>query len=480
MFNTLSGKIFASYLMVILITVLIVGLLFSNALSSYIVNAKSKEMETRAAEISQITASYFLGKIDGRMYYSILKTFNRSTNCAILVVDKRGKIVAASFDVMSKMMKGMRERPMDLAKTVKVPPQYVDRVNSGQGVVAVVKMAGMEGLMIITGVPVFLGDKVAGGVFLNSPIKDIAEVLSRLYLLLIIVTLMALAMASVISAYLSRLITRPLRQMSRIALAMAKGDYKVKVNIRSDDEIGQLGRSLNYLASESERLENMRRDFIANVSHELRTPLTAIRGFMEPLIDGTVTDKEDVERCHKIIYGETLRMQRLINDLLDLSRLQAGKISINMQPIALRQVVDNVIAKMKPQADGKGIRLINRCPDDISPVLADEDRIQQVLIIFIDNGIKYTGANGTVTVTAEEGRSFVEVRVEDTGMGISSEDLERIWERFYKADKARGKDGAGLGLAIAKEIVQLHGGTVSVKSQVGRGSVFGFTLKKAK
>lgn len=480
MFNTLFGKLFASYLIVILITVLIIGLLFSNVLASYIINAKAKNLETKALEVSQITETYFSDNINPKIYSRFLKAVSRSINCSVVLVDKNGVIIAASLDGINHIIKDIGKNPMDIMRDMQVPKEYMDEINHKQTVISIEKMRDLSRSMISIGVPVQVGGVVFGGVFLYSPIEDITSVLTNMYIVLIIVVILALFLASMISVYLSRLIIRPLKEMSRIAIAMAKGNYRVKVNFESDDEIGRLAKSLNYLATESERLEKMRRDFVANVSHELRTPLTAIRGFMEPLMDGTVTDKTDIERYHRIIYDETLRMQRLINDLLDLSRLQSGKMAINIHPVVLSEIVKNVIMKMKPQADSKGIQLIDNCPKNIPMVMADEDKIQQVLIIFIDNAIKYTGANGTVVVTAEEGKDFVTVKVSDTGSGIPPEDLEYIWDRFYKADKARGKDGAGLGLAIAKEIIQLHGGTVGAKSQVGRGSTFQFTIKKAK
>lgn len=480
MFNTLSGKLFASYLIVILITVLIIGLLFSNVLGDYIINAKAKNLENKALEISQVTETYFSENINPKLYMRFLRAVSRSINSSVIVANKDGRIMAAAFDGVDSMAKDISDNMMNMMRYMRIPAVYINKINEGNKVIAIEKMENINQTMITIGVPVQLNNKIFGGIFLYSPIDDITGVLTSMYVVLIIVVILALFLASIISAYLSRLIIRPLKEMSRIAIAMAKGNYKVKVNFESDDEIGRLARSLNYLASESERLEKMRRDFVANVSHELRTPLTAIRGFMEPLIDGTVTDKADIERYHKIIYDETLRMQRLINDLLDLSRLQSGKMAINMHPVILSELIKNVIAKMKPQADNKGIQLIYNCPSNMPPVMADEDRIQQVLMILIDNGIKYTGTGGSVVVTAEEGRDFVTVKVSDTGVGIPAEDLEYIWDRFYKADKARGKDGAGLGLAIAKEIIQLHGGSVGVKSQIGQGSVFQFTIKKAK
>lgn len=233
--------------------------------------------------------------------------------------------------------------------------------------------------------------------------------------------------------------------------------------------------------SESVKLEKMRRDFVANVSHELRTPLTAIRGFIEPLIDGTVDDDSTRSKYHKIIRDETLRLERLINDLLDLSRLQAGKIKLDIQKVDVAELISNVSAKFKPLIDSKKIEFRFEKHDKPLFILADGDRIEQLIIIFLDNAIKYTPPGGNIYIGIIEENDVLRISIRDTGTGIPEEDLPYIWDRFYKVDKSRtGKaSGTGIGLSIAKNIIDLHGQNVSVKSKPGEGSVFEFTMPKA-
>lgn len=230
--------------------------------------------------------------------------------------------------------------------------------------------------------------------------------------------------------------------------------------------------------SESVKLEKMRRDFVANVSHELRTPLTSIRGFIEPLIDGTVDDDKTRLKYSEIIRNETLRLERLINDLLDLSRLQAGKITLDIQRVDITELISNVSAKFQHIFDSKGIEFSFKRPDAPVFISADGDKIEQLIIIFIDNAIKYTLPGGKIEIILTIDGKLAKISVKDSGIGISEDDLPYIWDRFYKADKSRTDktSGTGLGLSIAKNIIELHGQKVSVQSKVREGSVFQFTM----
>lgn len=234
--------------------------------------------------------------------------------------------------------------------------------------------------------------------------------------------------------------------------------------------------------SESVKLENMRRDFVANVSHELRTPLTSIRGFIEPLIDGTVDDDITRLKYHKIIRNETLRLERLINDLLDLSRFQAGKVTLDIQRVNIVELISNISGKFQPLLDSKKISFrFNKTPAPVY-IAADGDRIEQLMVIFIDNAIKFTPEGGSIEINLKEEDELVSIAIKDTGIGIPKEDIPFIWDRFYKVDKSRTdkNSGTGLGLSIAKNIIELHGQKVIVESNKGTGTSFEFTMKKEK
>jgi two-component system phosphate regulon sensor histidine kinase PhoR len=255
--------------------------------------------------------------------------------------------------------------------------------------------------------------------------------------------------------------------------------------------------------TELRRLESVRTEFVANVSHELRTPLTSIRGYLETLLEGGLEDREHARPFLEVIHKHTERLGRLLDDLLDLSNLELGKSALQRRPIRLVEVVEAAIAIYRPQAAKQEIELRATIPPDLPPVLADRDRLAQILINLLDNGLKFTPTGGAVRVTArtvpgpqspadstgvparqpsaagdELRRDRVEVSVTDTGIGISSQDLPRVTERFYRVDKARSREmgGTGLGLAIVKHLVKAHGGDLVIESELNRGTSARFDL----
>jgi len=228
--------------------------------------------------------------------------------------------------------------------------------------------------------------------------------------------------------------------------------------------------------TEMERLEKTRREYVANVSHELRTPLTAVRGLLEPLCDGLVTDEEDRQRYYKIMLREIMRLSRLITDMMELSRLQSGTQHMELVEVDLNELLTDLVQNYVREAEQREIMLKLDAPI-LPTVLTDPDRVEQVLVILIDNAMRYTPKGGTITIKTEN-TDRVKVSVVDTGCGIPDEDLPHIFERFYKVDKSRKEGGTGLGLSIAKFMMEKLGESIWVESTLGQGTSFHFTLKK--
>lgn len=230
--------------------------------------------------------------------------------------------------------------------------------------------------------------------------------------------------------------------------------------------------------TELRRLERVRQEFIANASHELRTPLTAIRGYVESLLEGAVEEPARARPFLEVIARHAERMSRLVDDLMDLSNIETGRLQLDRQPVPLSQMGEQVVALHHDVASKKGIALQLEIPPDLPAVLADRDRLQQILINLVDNAIKFTPA-GHVTLSAHKASStLVEVAVADTGTGIPSMDLSRVTERFYRVDRGRAREqgGTGLGLSIVKHLVHAHGGELNIESELGRGTRATFTL----
>ncbi len=287
--------------------------------------------------------------------------------------------------------------------------------------------------------------------------------------------LSGVAVAVVLSLLISKRITNPIHEMAAVTGRIAEGDYSRRVNSGSHDEIGSLAHSLNMMAENLQESQKLRRELMANIAHELRTPLTSISGYMEGLIDGVVPATEET---YELVHKEAGRLSRLVNDLQRLSRAESGKEKLDIINLQAAAVLERLSRRLEPQFREKGVELSVDVEPGAPPVLADEDKLDQVLTNLIDNALRYTDAGGRVTVEVRGQDDKVAVMVTDTGIGISAEDLPHIFERFYRADKSRSRErgGTGIGLTIAKRYVEALGGTISVSSKPGQGTSFSLLL----
>jgi signal transduction histidine kinase len=285
----------------------------------------------------------------------------------------------------------------------------------------------------------------------------------------------AAVIALVMARWLARGLTQPLRDMAAASRRMEMGDYGVRVETRRRDEVGQLAVAFNRMSGELENLERLRRDLVANVSHELKTPITAIRAHLENLADGV--EQPDPETL-QIMLAQTERLGRLVEQLLDLSRLDSGEIPLHRQSVELGPLVTQVVSEIEVARADKVVAIRPRIPSDLPALDADPERVHQVLFNLVDNAVRFTPGGGEVTISAHRHNGSVEITVADTGVGIRPEHLPLLFERFYRVDTARsrGDGGTGIGLAIARSVVEAHGGHIHAKSEPGQGSAFTFDI----
>ena len=293
--------------------------------------------------------------------------------------------------------------------------------------------------------------------------------------------LAAVLVAVVVSILFSRSIVAPLRAMMSASQRIADGRYDERVSVSGSDELAQLAERFNRMAEQLERTETMRRQLIGDVSHELRTPLTAIGGYMEGLTDGVLPATPETFEQVRV---EASRLSRLVDDLQELSRVEAGSYRLDVHPVTLSTLLETTVKRLSHQFDEKQVTLTRRLSPDLPPVLADEDRITQVLTNLLGNALAYTPAGGVVTVSAVKNGDKMLVSVKDNGLGIPAESLTHIFDRFYRVDKSRSRaagGGSGIGLTIAKALVEAHGGRICAESPgEGQGSSFSFTLPVSK
>ncbi len=285
-----------------------------------------------------------------------------------------------------------------------------------------------------------------------------------------------------------------LQEISDNALKTEKGVISREISVFMPEEkifvihatpIVEQGKSLGAVLvfhdiTDLRQLEKVRRDFVANVSHELRTPISNIKGYAETLLEGAINDKKNAQDFLEIIHSDAERLATLINDILDLSKVESGKLAMELKPYSIKLIITRVVSALSKQAKSKSISVEVNIPEDFPSVMVDETKMTQVFFNLLDNAIKYTEKNGKIEVTGLLRSNSVEISVADNGIGIPEEDLPRIFERFYRVDKARSRElgGTGLGLAIVKHIAQAHNGSVRIKSILGKGSTFTVELPR--
>ena len=360
-------------------------------------------------------------------------------------------------------------RPIDFpgASATPPPPQAVTAASTQERFVGEVNLD--RGSFIVTAVPV---SHNFGAVVLLAPSAPVTQSLDLARRYLWLAGAFTLLLGTGLALMLARSLLRPVIAVEQATMQIARGDFSTRVTVETRDELGQLAGAVNQMTAQLEGYEKRRREFLANVAHELRTPLSYIRGYAQAVAEGLVKGEEDRDRYLRIVQEESVRIGRLVDDLMDLTQMDEGHLSFDLQPLDLSLPIEQAAAAIRLQAEEKGVGIEAHVPEGLPQPLADGGRIQQVVFNLLDNGLRHTPAGGRLSVGARREAGHVVVTVTDTGEGIPAEELPLVFERFRK----RHSQGRGLGLAIVRSIIRGHGGDVGVNSEPGRGSAFYFTL----
>ena len=340
---------------------------------------------------------------------------------------------------------------------------------------------------ITVAVPIKNGQTIEGVVLLHSPVKYMSSALKSGIYTLIFSILAALILASISAVWLSISFTKPLNKIRDTTTELAKGNYEVTTQVKQSDEIGELAKSIDKLAlqldkssKESERFEKMRQNFIANISHELRTPITVIRGSIEAICDGIISDPKQLKDYNEQILSDSIHLQRLVNDLIDLTKLQNTDFSIDKSTINLFEIINDAVRSMKQISTKKGVKINfsaeNAIEENRYLFVGDYQRIRQMIIIVLDNAIKFSNENQKVDILLKKENKKYELKICDSGRGIDPENIGEIFNRYHKSNTEENKNGMGLGLAIAKEIALRHNIEIFVKSVPNIKTVFTFLI----
>ena len=333
--------------------------------------------------------------------------------------------------------------------------------------------------MIRAGSPIYdAGGNVIGGVLLNSVAQSRTEVVNNGKRIVIICLIIAWSASIILAILLSSQLSDPISKIRRATIQIAEGDYNTKTEIKATGELGELADAIDILSYRLAENEQGRVDFFANVSHELRTPITVIRGYTESLADGVITDPEKVQHTLNRMLKECDGIERLVGDLLTLSKLQNPDFKIEKEPLSLVQIFEDVTRNAKVLGEKKNIEINFESDDEFAFTLGDYDRLRQMFMIIIDNAIKFSNENSSIDISIHKGdRLYVKIR--DHGIGIDEDMLPFIFNKFYKSKLQMNEGGSGLGLVIARQIAINHDAGIDVESKVGEGTTFTFDFEPA-
>lgn len=453
------------YTIIIVMGFLIFGTILNNLTENYFISQKQTQLVREAEKIATGLALWyitgFLEKDRLRFEINFLRDY---LNASILMINRNANVVLNSDEevfIYDSILQRIR-----------------DKVFSGN--IAVEKTligAIVKKEYLIIGYPVVINNQVVSGLLLITSTDDIRQTLRMYNRIIWLITLFEVILVLIITYALTQKIITPIKKLASVSRKIAEGDFseKIPMPLNSNDEIGELIASFNYMTEKLENLEMMRKSFISNVSHELRSPLTSIRGFIEGILDRTIPDdKRDFYL--NLVREEVIKLNNLINQLLELSRLEWGKINLNLSTFKIYSVVAEELIKFEQRIEEKKIEVFLEVDENLV-VKADRDLISRVIHNLLDNAIKYNKVGGKIYIYSEVENGKAYIIIQDTGIGIPEKLQKLIWERFYKVDESRSLEkGVGLGLSIVKEIIKLHKQNIWVESEEGVGTKFTFTL----
>ncbi|MFC2058820.1 ATP-binding protein [Chloroflexota bacterium] len=451
MFHSLQFRLLLTFVVVIAVAVGSIAFLASRAANDKIQRHEEQSSLLQSNRAQVLIESYYSKQRSWSGVQSLVEHTAAISGRRIVLVDRKGMVVADSEQSL-----------------------IGQQIDVGWG---------DRSMPIITGG--MMGQMPAGTLYFNPQIvpDSVSEAATEsetsstnsIGSYLVWASLIAGAVAIFLTFLLSRRILGPIAALTKAASRMGRGDLSQRVKVRSKDEVGMLASTFNTMANELMQAEESRRNLIADAAHELRTPLSNIRGYLEAFRDGVVEPRPDTINS---IYEESLLMTRLIDDLQELALAEAGELKFNLQSIDPQEIIRRVASAIQPRADAKKLIIAIDLLEKLPPIRADAERIGQVLRNLLANAIAYTPEGGRITIAATVKDDRVEISVSDTGIGIPPQELPYIFERFHRADKSRSRatGGAGLGLTIAKRLVEAHEGTIQAQSEPGNGSSFLFTI----
>lgn len=470
--ETIFSRIFIFNIVLILVCMIILGSMQAVMVSNYIAQQSEETLRKTADTIVDLIED----NISLDVLHNILNGFSKTSRTHIIVINERGEVLvntmASSF---------MKENPAFL------PEEYSKSVLAGEKNSIMGTMSGLfRETMFTLQVPVYADkDQVIGAVSISVPIPERQRMTNGLIRIMLLSAIVVILLAFVLSYILARRFSRPIKHIRDSAKEFARGNLHARVGeIATQSQISEikhLAETINNMAYELEKVEEVRTAFISDVSHELRTPMTTISGFVYGVLDDTIPQDRQKEYL-QIVYDEVTRLSRLVNNFLDISRMQSDKLTLNMTNFDINEMIRLTIISLEERISEKKIDVNLEFITESCFVRGDADSIRRVLTNLLDNAVKFTNENGVITISTACKQQEVVISVRNTGCGIPKAQQNMIFERLYKADRSRSanREGTGIGLYLVKNILRTHGKTITVDSVEGEYAMFTFTLDRGK
>ena len=473
-FNTLFSRMLSTYLAIVLLVVVLLGITIGAMFKNQYIGKTEYELRREAEEINRVIVTQYIDGEKRSVAKDSLLTTMRKYDAMLQLYFKDSAYGKVIFRDEQSSNKWETLSDADLSEEAKrVMEQGTDiEISSDRFTV------GNISIMTLSRAIVDEAGKTIGAMFFHTDMSRTNDSIKQVSLDVLLSACVAVILAFLAVTYITGRMTKPIVDMNNAINRFSRGDYEARVSITSRDEVGQLGQSFNDMANEINALEQSRRSFVANVSHELRSPLTSMRGFLEAMQDGTIAP-EDQPKYLDIVIGECKRMTGMVNDLLDLARIESGQYELKLEPFDLNELVIRTLLTFEARINAKHIDVAMDFAAEHTIVEADQSQIAQVIRNLVDNAIKFSPDGGKLTVKIATDKKLAVISVIDEGDGISPEDLPYVFDRFYKAEKAHTPSGSssGLGLSIVKRIIEQHGQTITASSPPGEGATFTLTLK---
>ncbi|MGL5244443.1 MAG: sensor histidine kinase [Sarcina sp.] len=459
--KSIKSRLIKNFLVILLSTIIIVSGMFMLFISRYYYQNIESILTSQIKIASEFYKKYFSYITLEDIVNEDIDTFWKQTDAQVQIYDKKGNLIMDSLGILpsdTELLDVKKALKGQIAKWVGNVPYY-------------------DGKVMAISHPLENNNEIVGVIRYVSSMKNVDNFVFNFFLVFLIIGVTVLTIGIFLSYFLANSIINPLKELTAVAEEMAKGNLKIRNSITTEDEIAKLAYTLNFMADELEKREQLKNEFISSISHELRTPLTSIKGWAITL-NNEFTDKNTLEMGFNIIEKEADRLSDMVEELLDFSKFVNGKITLKYQEIDLMEFMNYIKVYMNPRAERENKNLnIEECFIDNLFITGDRDRLKQVFINIIDNSFKFTNERGEIKILIIETDNLINIKVIDNGCGIPKDELPKVKEKFFKGKNSKSQNG--IGLSICDEIIKLHGGTLSINSILGEGTEVEINIPKS-